>query len=121
MNTDNPSGCIIEMRVVKQKTAPNDRRCGTYYLMFNSGIRPDFDFAQLAMKDYSLIRKSGGWFSFVSPTTGEVLDGPDGKPIKVHGMEAVYSYLQNNAEYYEALKTYIMNDIEGKDGDACEE
>lgn len=120
-NTDNPSGCIIEMQVTKQKTAPNDRRLGTYYLMFNSGIRPDFDFAQLAINSYSLIRKSGGWFSFVSPITGELITAPDGKPVKVHGMDAVYNYLNSDTEYYEALQKYILDDISGKSDSDGEE
>jgi recombination protein RecA len=116
-NTENPSGCIIEMRVVKQKTAPNDRRLGSYYLMFDSGIRPDYDYASLALKNYQLIRKSGGWYSFVDPVTGEVLETPDGKPIKVNGMANVYDFLKSNTEYYEALQKYIMNDISGTTGE----
>lgn len=121
MNADNPAGCIIEMHIAKQKTAPNDRRLGTYYLMFNSGIRPDFDFAQLALNSYSLIRKSGGWFSFVSPVTGELITAPDGKPVKVHGMDAVYNYLNSDTEYYEALQKYILDDISGKSDSDGEE
>lgn len=112
-NTDDPSGCIIEMQITKQKTAPNDRRKGTYYLMFDSGIRPDYDYASLALNSYQLIRKTGAWFSFVNPDTGEVVEGPDGKPIKVQGMANVYSFLNSNAEYYEALQKYILDDING--------
>jgi recombination protein RecA len=117
-NAENPAGCIIEMQMIKQKTAPNDRRLGTYYLMTDSGIRPDFDYAMLAMRDYSLIRKSGGWYSFVDPDTGEVIEGPDGKPKKVNGMANVYSYLSSNPEYYKKLKKYIMDDINGKSDDS---
>ena len=110
-NVEDPAGCIIEMQLVKQKTAPNDRRIGTYYLMTNSGIRPDFDYALLALNDYSLIRKSGGWYSFVDPETGEVLSNPDGKQIKVNGMGNVYSFLQSNTEYYEKLKAHILKEL----------
>ena len=116
-NVENPAGCIIQVTITKQKTAPNDRKLGTYYLMFDSGIRPDFDFAALALRDYGLIRKSGGWYSFVDPKTGEVLETADGKPLKVNGMANVYSYLQSNSEYYADLKEYIMNDINGKSGE----
>jgi recombination protein RecA len=112
-NTDSPSGCIIEMQITKQKTAPNDRRLGTYYLMFDSGIRPDYDYASLALKNYSLIRKSGGWYSFVSPTTGEVLTDENDKSIKVNGMANVYSFLNSHQDYYKELTEYIMNDING--------
>jgi recombination protein RecA len=120
-NAENPAGCIIQATITKQKTAPNDRKMGSYYLMFDSGIRPDFDYALLAMNDYSLIRKTGGWYSFVSPKTGEVLENADGKPIKVNGMANVYSYLQTNSTYYEELKEYIMNDINGKSGEITDD
>lgn len=113
MNADEPAGCKIEMRMIKQKTAPNDRRLGSYYLMFDSGIRPDYDFAELALNKYQLIRKSAGWYSFVNPNTGEVLENADGKAVKVNGMAAVYAYLQTNTQYYEALQKYIMDDING--------
>ena len=120
-NAENPAGCIIQATITKQKTAPNDRKMGSYYLMFDSGIRPDFDYALLAMNDYSLIRKTGGWYSFVSPKTGEVLENADGKPIKVNGMANVYNYLQTNSTYYEELKEYIMNDINGKSGEITDD
>ena len=108
---------------MKQKTAPNDRRLGTYFLMTNSGIRPDYDLAEMAINDYSLIRKNGGWYSFVDPATGELLTAPDGKPIKVNGMANVYSYFTTNPEYYEALKKYIVDDINGNrsEGEECGE
>lgn len=110
-NTEDPAGCIIEMRVTKQKTAPNDRRKGTYYLMFDSGIRPDYDLAALAISNYNLIRKTGGWYSFVDPNTGAVLETPEGKPIKVNGLGNVYGFFNTHPDYYESLKKYILDDI----------
>ena len=120
-NVENPAGCIIQATITKQKTAPNDRKLGSYYLMFDSGIRPDFDYALLAMRDYGLIRKTGGWYSFVSPKTGEVLTNADDKPIKVNGMANVYSFLQSNTEFYNDLKEYITNDINGKSGEITDD
>lgn len=112
-NAENPSGYLINAKIVKQKTAPYDRKNGTYYLMMSSGIREDFDFAKLAVNKYGIIRKSGAWFSFCDPTTGEILENSEGQAIKVNGMAKVYDYLKNNNEYYESLKTYILNDING--------
>jgi bacillopeptidase F (M6 metalloprotease family) len=89
--------------------------------MFDSGIRPDFDYALLAMRDYGLIRKTGGWYSFVSPKTGEVLTNADDKPIKVNGMANVYGFLQSNTEFYNDLKEYITNDINGKSGEITDD
>lgn len=113
MNVEESAGCKIEMQMIKQKTAPNDRRLGTYYLMFDSGIRPDYDFAELALNKYQLIRKKGGWYSFVDPNTGEVIETADGKDVKVNGMAAVYDYLKSNTKYYADLQKFIMDDING--------
>ena len=120
-NTENPAGYIVNAKIVKQKAAPFDRKMGSYYLMTKSGLRADFDYAQLAVKRYGIIKKSGAWFSVCDPTTGEILED-NGKPIKLNGMAKVYDYLQNNLEYYETLKTFILNDInnEGDDEDSAE-
>lgn len=114
-NAENPAGCIIQATSIKQKTAPNDRKLGTFYLMFQSGIRPDYDYATLAHTKYGLINKAAAWYSFVDPTTGAVIEDPDtGKPIKVNGLGKVYEYLQAHDDYYTKLKEYIDNDINGR-------
>ena len=113
-NVENPAGCKIEAILTKLKTAPNDRRMGSYFLMFHSGIRPDFDYASLAITKYGLIKKTAGWYGFIDPETGEALCNSDSdKPLKVNGLGKVYDFLNSNAEYFEKLKKYILNDIEG--------
>jgi len=114
MKFENPAGYIIRARIVKQKTAPWDRKEATYFLMASSGIRPDYDYAALAVNKYSIIKKAGAWFSICDPVTGEVLEDETGKVIKVNGMAKVYQYLSDNPDYYTKLQTYIMNDINGK-------
>lgn len=122
MNAENPAGCLIHARLTKDKTAPNDRNMGTYYLMFQSGIRPDFDYATLALTKYNLIKKSAGWYGFIDPETGEVLmNAETGKPVKVNGLGKVYDYLNANVEYYNKLKNFILDDINGADKDEPEE
>lgn len=111
-NAENPAGYIVNAKIVKQKSAPWDRKNGSYYLMAQSGIRVDMDYAKLAVSKYNLIHKSGAWFTLYDPETGEVLES-DGKAIKLNGMAKVFDYLQNNPKYYEALKTYILRDISG--------
>ena len=114
-NAEDPAGCIIQATSIKQKTAPNDRKLGTFYLMFQSGIRPDYDYATLANKKYGLINKAAAWYSFVDPTTGAVVEDPEtGKPVKVNGLGKVYEYLQSHDEYYTKLREYIDNDINGR-------
>lgn len=116
-STENPAGCIISAQITKQKTAPNDRKAGTYFLMFQSGIRPDYDYATLAIKNYGIIKKAGAWFTLCDPETGEIIDDPTTqKPVKLNGLGKVYEYLQANEKYYQKLVAYIDGDI-NKSGD----
>ena len=112
-NSENPAGCMIEATLIKLKTAPNDRRIGSYFLMTQTGIKVDYDYANLAINTYNLIHKVGGWYTLISPKTGEVLQTPEGKDVKVNGLARVYDYLAVNKDYYNELKEYIQKDIEG--------
>lgn len=112
MSAEDPAGYIVNAKLVKQKSAPHDRKVGTYYLMARSGIRPDFDYANLAIKKYGIIKKGGAWFTVCSPTTGEILE-QDGKLVKLNGLARVYDFLEENKEYFHELKTFIDNDING--------
>ena len=86
--------------------------------MFQSGIRPDFDYATLAINKYNLIKKSAGWYGFIDPETGEVLmNAETGKPVKVNGLGKVYDYLNGNPEY--CLPSTINLSIDGLDAEAA--
>ncbi len=111
-NTENPAGYLITAKIAKQKSAPWDRKNGTYYLMSQSGIRIDMDYAKLAVNKYGIIKKAGAWFTFCDPYSGEILEEDD-KPIKVMGMMKVLDYLHEHVEYFNSLKKYIQDDIEG--------
>lgn len=118
VKTENPAGYLINARIVKQKSAPHDRKLGTYYLMCQSGIRPDFDFATLAINKYGIIQKAGAWFTLCDPYTGEILTETDPvtlkeKSVKVNGLAKVYDYLNSHTDYYKKLKNYIVDDING--------
>lgn len=114
-NAEDPAGYLVNAKIVKQKSAPFDRRNGSYYLMAQSGIRTDMDFAKLAVSKYGIIQKSGAWFQPFDPNTGEAIEDEDGKVVKINGMARVFDFLQNNEKYYNAIKEYIINDIEGKE------
>ena len=123
-SADSPAGYIINAKIVKQKSAPNNRRVGTYFLMYDSGIREDFDFAKLAVGKYGIIKKRGGWFTMCDPFTGEVLTTETGAELKINGMAKVYAFLQDNPDYYNKLKKYISDDIseiENSEEDGCTE
>ena len=120
MKTEDPAGYIVNAKLVKQKSAPHDRKVGTYYLMAQTGIRPDFDYAGLAIRKYGIIQKGGAWYTLCNPLTGEVLE-QDGKPVKLNGMSRVYEFLETNPDYFEALKQFINNDINGTTQKSAEE
>ena len=116
-STENPAGYIVNAKIIKQKSAPNDRKNGSYYLMCQGGIRADMDFGQLAVKKYGIIRKNAAWFTFTDPETGEVIEDDNGNPVKVNGMARVFDYLQSHQEYYAKLQKYILDDINGRSED----
>jgi len=119
-SAENPAGYLVNVKLVKQKGAAFDRKMASYYLMADSGIRPDFDFAKLAINKYGIIKKGGAWFTFCDPMTGEILE-EDGKAVKVNGQVKVFEYLQNHPEYYNRLQKYILADINGEDLDLSDE
>lgn len=114
-NTENPSGYIVNAKLVKQKSAPFDRKNGSYFLMCQDGIRPLYDFAKLAITKYNLILKSGAWFTVIDPETGEILEDDMKRPVKLNGLAKVYQYLESNEAYYNKLTEFILNDINGTD------
>lgn len=120
-SAEDPAGHIINAKITKQKSAPFDRKLGSYYLMAQTGLRPDFDYAKLAVSKYGIIKKAGAWFTMCDPYTGEILESETGSPVKVNGMAKVYDYLQSNVKYYNRLVKYITDDINGVDPEDFEE
>ena len=110
MSTEDPAGYIIKTKIVKQKSAPNNRKSASYYLMCTKGIAPIFDYAQLAIKKYGIIIKSGAWFTLCNPDTGEIYE-LEGKPVKLNGLAKVYQFLEDHTDYYQSIKSYIMKDL----------
>ena len=117
-STENPAGYIVQAKITKQKSAPNNRRQGSYFLICDSGLRPDFDFAKLAVTKYGICAKAGAWISLKDPNTMKPLEDDRGLPIKVNGLAKLYQYFQDHPDYYDMVKTFILNDINGKPEDS---
>lgn len=113
-NVENPNGYLINVKLMKQKAASFDRKVASYFLMSDSGIREDFDYAKLAINKYNIIQKGGAWFTLCDPETGEILTD-NGKAIKVNGQVKIYEYLASHPDYYNSLKRYINRDINLED------
>lgn len=118
--TEDPAGYLIKTREHKQKSAPFDRKNASYYLICDQGIKPEMDYAKLAQQRYGLIKKAAAWFSFIDPYTGEFFE-IDGKIHKVNGMPAVFKFLEEHPEYFDRLKKYIEDDINGIESEYFEE
>lgn len=110
-SAENPAGYNVNAKIVKQKSAPFDRKNASYILMCDSGIKPLYDYTKLAIAKYGMIRKSGAWFSLVDPQTGEVVSDEKGMPVKLNGLAKVYSYLEANEDYYNKLVQYVEQDL----------
>ena len=110
LKAENPAGYKISVKIIKQKSAPFDRKLGEYYLMAQSGLRVDFEFVNLAVERYNIIRKNKGWYTICDPETMEPLEVDDAI-VKVNGLAKVYDYVQANIEYYEKLCNFIIEDI----------
>ncbi len=89
-------GNVVSLKVVKNKVAPPYRSCKVD-LIFGKGISHEHELAQLAV-DYSIIEKSGSWFSY----KGERI---------CQGLNNVYPWLDSNpavaAEIETAVKTRL--------------
>lgn len=66
-SSENPAGHQIEVKLVKSKTCPSDRRIGKCSLFYRNGIRQDVDLLDLAVK-FDVIHKGGAWFNYNGDT-----------------------------------------------------
>ena len=69
----------------------------------------------LRFKKYGIIKKTGAWYLFCDPFTGEILEDETGKPVKVNGMAKVLDFLKLNPDYFDKLQKFILADIAGEE------
>ena len=82
--------------------------------MCDTGLRPDFDFAKLAVTKYGICAKAGAWITLKDPYTMKPIEDGKGVPVKVNGLAKLYQYFQDNPEYYQLVQKFILDDINGK-------
>ena len=95
-SSENPQGHLIEVKLIKSKTCPSDRRIGKCSLFYRTGIRQDIDLLDLAIK-FDIIHKGGAWFN-------ATINGND---YKWQGQSKVLEALNTN----ELLFNSIKNDV----------
>ncbi|MCR4697927.1 MAG: hypothetical protein K5762_01030, partial [Bacilli bacterium] len=96
---DKALGNIVNVKVVKNKVAPPYRSCKVE-LMFGEGVSKDHEVAQLAV-DYSIIEKSGSWFSYQGERLGQ-------------GITSVYDWLKNNPDMQVKIEEEVRARLSGK-------
>lgn len=99
---ENPSGNIVMMSMVKNKSCPPTRRTGSYTLNYYYGIDWLKDLIDVCVK-YDIINKRGAWFDIIDIETGEVLKG------NIHGQAEVVQFLgeEENKEILERIKELV--------------
>ena len=97
-SSENPQGHLIEVKLIKSKTCPSDRRISKCSLFYRNGIRQDLDLLDLAIK-FDVIHKGGAWFS---ASINE-------QEYKWQGQGKVLEELNNNKELFEVIKQKVNN------------
>lgn len=102
---DKALGNIVNVKVVKNKVAAPYRSC-KINLIFGKGISHDNELAQLAV-DYSLIEKSGSWFSYQGERLGQ-------------GITAVYDFFASNPDVKNKIEEQVRTRLAGTDVSSAE-
>lgn len=101
-SSESPRGNKVMVSIVKTKVCKPDRKTGYYTLMYDYGIDEVADLVETALK-YDIIHKSGAWFSFIDPDTGEIITDEEGKELKVQGQASVVELLREDDVLREEL------------------
>lgn len=110
-SSENPQGHLIEVKLIKSKTCPSDRRIAKCSLYYRDGIRTDMDLLDLALK-FNVIHKGGAWFDA----------NINGQDYKWQGQAKVLDAINSDTELFEALKTKVNSMlVENPDVDGEEE
>lgn len=94
--SENPVGHLIEVKLIKSKTCPSDRRVAKCSLSYRNGIRQDLDLLDLAVK-FNVINKSGAWFD----------TNINGQDYKWQGQIKVLEALNNDPLLFESVKNKV--------------
>jgi len=91
---ENPAGHIIEVKLIKSKTCPSDRRISKCSLYYRDGIRQDIDLLDLAVK-FEVIDKGGAWYSY------------NDKEFRWQGQTKVLEELNSNKKLFNEIKNKV--------------
>lgn len=90
-SAENVAGAMIQAHLIKNKTAPRDRKVGSYFVMFHSGFNEKKDVI-LAALEANIVQKAGASVRFIDVETGEIIYKAQGMSNFIEGMpEQVYN------------------------------
>ena len=97
INTNNPSGNLVSVKVEKNKVTKNDRRLQTYTLNYSTGVDEIKDTLDLAIM-LGIISQAGAWYKATLK---------DGKEQKMQGFNGVQEFYYNDLEELEYLRKQV--------------
>ena len=110
---EDPFGHYVQIFVEKTKICKPNRKLGFYTLEYENGINAIQDYISIALK-YDIIKQGGAWFTFIDPTTGELLCDEVGSEYKVQGLRNVPEFLKTHEDYYAHIVEYVDKLIAGE-------
>ena len=101
-SAENVAGAMIQAHLIKNKTAPRDRRVGSYFVMFHTGFNEKKDVVMAAL-EAGIVQKAGASVRFIDQETGEII-------FKAQGMANFLSELPDQV-YNSIVKELEEQDV----------
>ena len=103
-SAESPTGNIVLMSMVKNKTCPPTRRTGFYTINYMTGIDYLRDLIDVAIR-YGIIDKHGAWFTIIDTETGEILKD------KIQGQANVCETLDSDIELLKKVEQLVEKNM----------
>lgn len=103
-NAENPSGNIVDAKMIKNKTCPPTRRMGSYRLNYLNGIDYMSDLLDMA-KLFEIVEQAGAWYTIVDIETGEILVD------KTQGLSNLTQILNDNKDITDRVAELVTNKL----------
>lgn len=104
-NSENPSGHLVKVALVKSKICKLDRKVGFYTLNYLSGIDYVSDIIDLAIKA-GIINAAGAWYSILDENNEVAMN--EGTPLKFQGKAKLHQFLSTNVDWTDEINEQIL-------------
>ena len=109
-DAQSPAGHVIELYVMKIKSARWDRKLGTTNLNYTYGLDIIQDTIDTAIRLGLIDTSVQGSFKLIDPDTGAILQDENGNELKIRGRKNIKPYFKDHPELFKSLynKCYEM-------------